>query len=124
MLCKTWKMNSNDYTAYAHKNGLQVAYRQIKGLPDKYTMDGKKHIDLLASKRVFTITTNPMTEAEAAAILADYNAGVVSLTIFDLATGEDITISTEPSTASASVALVKINGTVYYQLSPLAFEEL
>lgn len=125
MLCKTWKINSKDFTQYAHKAGLQVAYTHLKGLPDKHTIDGTKHADIIKSKRVFSIRTNPVTEAVAAQILTEYNSGLQYLTIFDLASGTDITILTEPSTVVGDPALVDSDGDItYYQLAVLTFEEL
>lgn len=125
MLCKTWKINSSDFTAYAHKNGLQVSYVPVKGLQDKYTMDGVRHVDLIKMRRIITIRTNPVTEAVAGLILAEYISGLLKLTIFDLATNANVTIDVEPMSTVGEPALVSNSGTItYYQIAPLVFEEL
>lgn len=124
MLCKTFKMNSKDFTAYAHKAGFSMGYQPVKGLSDKTTMNGTRHIDVIANKRACTIKLNPVTEAEAALILAEYASSLIYLTIFDIKTGVSVTILTEPTSVIGEPAMVKSGAVVKYRISDLTFSEL
>ena len=124
MLCKTFKMNSKDFTTYAHKSGFSVGYQPVKGLSDKTTMDGTRHIDVIAYKRSVTIKLNPVTEAVAGLILAEYASSPIYLTIFDIKTGADATFLCEPTSIIGEPAMVRSGVAVYYQIGNLTFSEL
>mgnify|MGYP000963962719 CR=1 FL=1 len=123
MLCKTFKMNSKSFTEYAYKSGLSITYNPVSGLSDKYTLDGALHDDVLTNKATYTIKLNPVTEAVAKSILAEYRSKCIYLTIYDVAAGSNVTVLTKPGTASVDVALVKKGNAEYWQLSALTFIE-
>ncbi len=119
MISTTVRMNSKDISAHVHKAGITIAYRYRKGLPDKYTMDDAKHVDLGKSKRIVTVRFNPTTENITDMILSEYRSGLVFLTI-----GGD-TFLTEPISEPRKESAITKGGVVtMYQLPPLVFEEL
>lgn len=122
MLCKTFKINAKDYTAYAHKYGLSVVYTPIAGLPDKYTMNGTLHDDVLTNKATYKIKLNPVPPAIAQEILTEYR-NALTVTVFDIATGTDKTIQCKVGTASGVVAMVKNGDAAYWTLEDLVFIE-
>lgn len=124
MLFETFKINSNDYTAYVRKDGISTTYLPISGLPEKYTMDGSLHDDVIANKAIFTIRMNPLPPAVAQALLADYRALHMNITVPDISTGTNITAYVKPSSILAAPALVTQGAVVYWQIGDLAFREM
>lgn len=123
MLCKTFKMNTKDYTAYAHRFGLSAIYTPIAGLPDKRTMDGTLHDDILTNKATYTIKLNPVSQALAADILTEYRKTEIALDIYDFATNNNISIICKPGTASGVIGLVKQGNVIKLELGDLVFIE-
>lgn len=124
MISKTFKLNSKDFTKYAHKSGLSVAYKSIAGLASKYTLDGTLHDDVLTSKATYKRRMNPVVPEIAKQILAEYRTPHVYLTIPDIATGVDKTVLCKTSPANVEVALVQQGNATYWQLDDLVFEEM
>jgi hypothetical protein len=122
MLCKNFYIGSNNYTAYAHKYGLESAYTPVDGLPPKYTMDGTLHDDVLTDKATYTIKFNPVTPAVAKAILNAYRTQA-TMTIWDEYNGANKTIAYKRARSTAVPALVKGGNVVMVQLSDLVFQE-
>ena len=123
MLCKTFKINSVDFTQYAHKNGLSIAYTPIAGLPAKYTLDGTLHDDVIGNKATYTIRMNPTTPEVSQQILAGYRQHSVFLTIFDLAENREKTVLCKTQNATVTDPFVKRGEAIYWQLAPLVFVE-
>lgn len=123
MLCHTFKINYRDYTKWAHKYGLSTSYQPIQGLPDKYTVDGTLHDDILTNKATYTIRLNPLPPGIAREILTEYRSNRVVLTVHDVATGLDKTMLCKAGTASGVVAMVKNGTATYWQLEDLEFIE-
>lgn len=123
MFCKTFKINTHDYTQYAHKNGLSIAYNHLSGLPDKITLDGTLHDDVIANKSTYTIRLNPVKPDIAKSILQDYKQSQVFLTIFDPSEGIDKIILCKTQTANVIDPFVKLGSILYWQISPLVFRE-
>jgi hypothetical protein len=124
MIGTEFRMNGRDFSEHVHKEGVTISYSFRKGLPDKETMDGKRHVDLGKNKRLVTVRFNPTDQPTTQAILSEYRSGLIALTIYDSAVGANITITTEPKTAINSPALIRNDGVFLEQLSPLVFEEL
>jgi lambda repressor-like predicted transcriptional regulator len=119
MISKSVKMNSKDISAYVHKAGISIAYKYRKGLPDKYTMNNVKHVDLGESKRIVTLRLNSTSEEITDMIISEYRSGLIFLTI-----GSD-TFLAEPIAEARKEPAITIAGEVTeYQISPLVFEEL
>lgn len=124
MIGTAFKMNGKDFSEHVHKEGISISYTFRKGLPDRETMDGVRHVDLGKNKRLITVRFNPTDQPMTQAILSEYRSGLIALTIYDSAVGGDITITTEPKTAINSPVLVRSDGLRLEQISPLTFEEL
>ena len=123
MLSKTFKMNSKDFTQYAHRYGLSVTYNPVAGLSSAYTMDGTLHDDVLTNKGTYTIKLNPTAPDVSKEILSAYRDTSIYLTVYDIATDTNRTILTKPGSAKVDVALVKQGNVEYWQLSDLIFIE-
>lgn len=119
MLAMPFKMNSKDFSAYVRKDGVIISYSYRKGLPDKYTMDGKKHVDLGTNKRIVTVRFNPQTEIIADQILNEYRSGLIYLTV-----NTDTFLCEPTSAASKTPAMTRAGVVTAYDISPLTFEEL
>jgi hypothetical protein len=117
-------MNSKDFTKYAYKSGFSITYAPVKGLSDKTTMDGTRHIDVITYKRSVTIKLNPATETVAGLIIAEYASSPIYLTIFDIKTGLNATFLCEPTSTIGEPAMVRSGVAVYYQVGDLTFLEL
>lgn len=122
MLCKNFLIGTNNYTAYAHKSGLSIAYTPIAGLPEKYTLNGALHDDVLTDKATYTIRMNPVTEAIAQAILSAYRTQT-QMTIFDVITGTNVTINYKRAPTPVNIAMVKDGAAYRWQLGNLVFQE-
>ena len=123
MLCKTFKIDANDFTQYAHKNGLSVEYAPVAGLPDKLTLDGTLHDDVIGNKATYTITLNPVKPEVAETILTAYRQPNVFLTIFDPASNSDKVIYCKTRQARVADPFVRQGQALYWQISPLVFVE-
>jgi hypothetical protein len=123
MLCETFKIDTSDFTQYAHKSGLSIDYEPISGLPDKLTMDGAVHDDVIANKATYTIRLNPVTPAVAEQILTAYRQPNVFLTIRDVATGEDVVKLCKTGKARVANPFVRSGAAVLWQLDDLVFRE-
>lgn len=124
MIGTAFRMNGRDFSEHVHKEGVTISYSFRKGLPDKETMDGKRHVDLGKNKRLVTVRFNPTEQHITQSILTEYRSGLISLTVFDNAVGSTVSFIAEPKTAINSPALVRNNAVYLSQLSPLVFEEL
>jgi hypothetical protein len=123
VLCKTFKIDTTDFTQYAHKNGLAITYDPIAGLPEKLTMDGTLHDDVIANKATYTIRLNPVSPAVAEQILTAYRQPSVFLTIYDAATGEDVVKLCKTGRAQVLDPFVRSGEAVLWQLDDLVFRE-
>lgn len=121
--CETFMINSNDYAAYMNKYGLVIDYMPVTIQADKYTMDGVLHSKDLTNKAVYRIKMNPVPEDILTAILSDYRAASVTLTITDPNAETDRTISCKTSPVSAAPAVVQNAEITYWQLGDLTFTE-
>jgi hypothetical protein len=119
MLAVPFKMNSKDFSAYVQKDGVSITYIYRKGLPDKYTMDGKKHVDLGTNKRIVTVKINPQTEIIADQILDEYRSGLIFATV-----NTDVFLCEPTGQPTKSPAITVAGVVTAYQISPLTFEEL
>jgi len=121
--CETFMINSNDYAAYMNKYGLVIDYMPVTIQADKYTMDGVLHSKDLTNKAVYRVKMNPVPKDILTAILTDYRAATVSLTITDPNAETDRTISCKTSPVSAAPALVQNAEITHWQLGELTFTE-
>jgi hypothetical protein len=119
MLAVPFKMNSMDISAYIQKDGVSTTYVYRKGLPDKYTMDGKKHTDMGTNKRIVTIRFNPQSEDVVDQIINEYRSGLIFVTH-----NTEMFLCEPVSQATKSAALTVAGEVTAYQVSPLTFEEL
>lgn len=122
MITTPFRMNSKDFSAYVQKNGVSIAYSYRKGLPDKNTNDGVRHVDLGPNKRLVTVNFNPQPEDICDLILSEYRSGLINLTVRD--NGETIMILTEPTSAATKTPIMTKAGVTWFQISQLTFEEL
>lgn len=124
MLCKNFKIDGIDYTEYAHKNGLTITYAPVYGLPEKMTLDGVTHDDVIKNKATYTIRMNPVKPDIAREILQAYKQPKVYLTIYDVSEGVDKTILCRTGAATSSDPFVKQGEAAYWKLSDLTFREV
>lgn len=124
MYNNTFKINGTDYSAYVHKRGPQMTYTPIKGLPDKMTLDGTMHTDIIGYKRGVSVPFNPMTADTMTAIISAYTSGLLFLTVLDRKTNADATFLAEPGTLVSDPALVKGGAVAMYQIGNLTFKEV
>jgi len=124
VLCKTFKIDGADFTEHAHETGLSVSYTPVAALPEKYTMDGTLHDDVLKKKAVYSIRLNPVDPDTGREILEAYNRPHVFLTIYDPAAGVEKTVLCKTAAASASVELVEHGEAAYWQIGDLTFAEM
>ncbi len=124
MLFQPFKINSHDYTAHVRKDGISTNYVPISGLPEKYTMDGTLHDDVLINKAIYTIRFNPLIPAIAQEILNEYRAKHMYITVYDISTGTNRTIYVKPASILAAPSLVTQGAVVYWQIGDLTFREV
>ena len=120
---KTFKLNGADFAQYVHEDGPQVTNVSVKGLPDEYTEDNKKHIDIRGRKDIYTYPFNPTSEAETRAIKNACAADPLWLTAYDTDIGADRTFPVEVSPVQQDPAFEE-DGVKYFQLAPITFSEL
>lgn len=123
MLCKTFKMNFKEFTQYAHKTGMIITRVPVSALPEKYTMDGVLHDDVIKKKRNVTIRLNPVTSEIAQEILTEYDEAEVFLTIYDLKQNADVTFLCKTGQTKENPGIVKQGTAVLWQLGDLVFTE-
>lgn len=121
--CETFKINSHDYAAYVSKYGLTIDYTPVTIQADKYTMDGVLHSKDLTNKAVYRVKMNPVPADILTAILTDYRAASVFLTVTDPNAATDRTISCKTSPVSVTPAVVQNAEVTYWQLGDLTFME-
>lgn len=123
MIATTFKMNGKDFSPYVHYYSPSTGASFIKGLSDKYTLDGTLHDDVIAIKDGHTFALNPVTESEMRLIAAEYKAANVYVTLYNAETGADKTVLCRPSPMTRKPALVKQGVITYWQLGDLVFTE-
>jgi hypothetical protein len=117
---ETFKMNGKDFSQHVYYLGITESGNEVKGLPDRYTLDGTLHDDVIGTKYTHTYALNPVTEADRKAIEAEYNAKNVYLTYYDKASGTDKTVLCKPIPVTWRKLLTD---PVLYQPSDLIFVE-
>jgi len=93
---ETFKMNGKDFSQYVYYLGITESGNEVKGLPDRYTLDGTLHDDYFGTKYTHIYALNPVTEVVRKAIEAEYNSSNIFLTYYDKALGADKTVLCKP----------------------------
>lgn len=124
MLCKTFKLNFLDFTEHVHENGLTIIRTPISALPEKYTMDGKLHDDVIKKKATYILNFNPVPPEVGQSLLREYDDAHVFITIFDLKKGADITIECKTGMSTVSPEIIEQGEYTYWKINDLTFQEL
>lgn len=101
-------IGSTDFSSYLPKRGYTVNYKKILGANSCYTLDGKYHEDILATKAVITVELKPMTSEQLSSILNACESAT-SVTYFDPKENGAVTKEASATLSSASIVLNRAN---------------
>lgn len=106
------KLNDVDYSSYLPRRGYNITYKDILGSNSCYTLDGKYHEDILASKAIISTELLPMTSERLSAMVKACES-CKRATYFDTKTNQVVTRDAKASLSTASLVMNKTNKTFW-----------
>ena len=98
----TLLLDGVDYSSYLPRRGYSVSYKDILGANSCYTLDGKYHEDILASKAIINTEILPMTSERLSAIIQACE-NCKQATYFDTKTNANVVKEVKATISTASL---------------------